>query len=701
MTVTRLLLSTAALLPLAAPRAALAQAGDLLADDQAIIVTAPQYAEGRTRSATKTDTPLNDVPQSVAVVTRDLIDDQALRSLADVVRIVPGVTIGQGEGHRDQITIRGNNTTADFFVDGVRDDVQYFRSFYNVERVEVLKGPNAMIFGRGGGGGVVNRVSKTPNPARGFNALAVSADSHGAVFAEGDANAPLTDAATLRINAFYEHLENHRDIFDGDRFGINPTLRIGLDPATDIVLSYEYADDERVVDRGIPSQAGRPVAGFRDSFFGVEGVNVSDFRAHIAKLTTRHDFSDAVSITNKLSYADYDKAYQNAFLATSVQTNGTVGVEAYRDPTQRRNLFSQTDFTWRVSTGSLAHVILIGNELGDQSTRNARINGFFDSGVPTTSSGRRTFVAFADPIAIPPISFRAGAGNRDVKTDADVLALYAQDQISLGAHIDVIAGIRYDRFRLAVADRLTGQRFARTDDLWSPRLGFVWKPVEAASLYASYSRSYLPQSGDQFLSLDPSLAALEPERFENYELGIKWDVLAALNVTAALYQLDRDNTRAAGPTPGTTVLTGAQRSKGIELGLNGEVMPGWRVSAGYALQDAEIRRTTTAAPAGRQVPQVPRHQLTLWNHVEVTPALGFGLGLYHQSRSFASISNAVVLPAYTRIDAAVYYKLSDHFELQANVENLTDETYFPTAHNDNNISTGGPIAGRLTLRARF
>lgn len=680
-------------------------AGPALADDsvadEAIIVLAPHYAEGRITSATKTDTPLRDVPQSVTVITRDLIDDQSMRSIADVVRYVPGVTTGQGEGHRDQVTLRGNNTTADFFVDGVRDDVQYFRSLYNVDRVEVLKGPNAMIFGRGGGGGVINRVSKIPDGADAFNAVAVSVDTYGAAFAEADINTPLSADFSVRLNAFYERLDNHRDAFGGDRFAFNPTALLHLGERTRVLLSYEYADDERVVDRGVPSLGGRPVRGFRNAFFGVRGVNESDFRAHVGKLTVEHRFNEALTISNKFSYGDYDKLYQNAFPATSVQADGTIGVEAYRDPTRRQNLFNQTDLVWKFATGGIEHVILAGAEFGDQTTRNRRINGFFDSGVATTKGGRRTFVAFNDPFVVPQISFRDGTGNRSVAADTDIVSVYLQDQVSIGPHLDVIAGLRHDRFELAVDNRLTGDRFSRTDTLWSPRLGVIYKPLEPVSIYASYSRSFLPQSGDQFLSLDLTAAALKPESFENYEVGLKWDIADSLSFTAALYQLDRANTRAAGPTPGTIVLSGEQRSKGMELGLTGKLSPVWRASAGYALQDADIRRDTSAAPAGRDLAQVPRHQLSFWNHYDISGNVGFGVGLYHQSRSFASISNAVALPAFTRVDAALFIVLSDNVAMQVNVENLFDETHFPTAHTDNNITPGAPAAARLTLRTRF
>jgi catecholate siderophore receptor len=693
---------------LAAPAYA-ADAAAAAADAQdagtTIIVTGTResYAVEQTSTATRTPTDLNDVPQAVSIVTEQQIEDQALRSIAEVLRYVPGATFGQGEGHRDQITLRGNNTTADFFVDGLRDDVQYYRGLYNLERVEVLKGPNAMIFGRGGGGGVVNRVTKRPvaNP---FVRSSASLDSFGAWFVDADLNHPFGESAAVRLNTVYEEFDNHRDFYEGERFAINPTGAVSIGGRTRIDLYYEYASDDRVIDRGIPSFAGRPLGGFRDTFFGVPGVNVTDFEGHTAMARLEHRFSDDLRLTSKLLYGDYDKLYQNAFAATPVAENATgarsVGIEAYRDPTRRQNLFSQTDLVWEGNTGGIGHVLLAGFEHGDQQTHNQRINGFFDSGVPTTSSGRRTIVPLTDPVAIPPITFRAGAGNRSVRSDAELLAFYVQDQISLGANFDVIAGLRYDRFDLTIDDLLANRSFSRVDNLWSPRLGLVFKPTEPLSFYASYSRSYLPQSGDQFLSLDLTSAALEPEKFENYELGLKWDIRPALSFTAAVYQLDRTNTRAP-VSGGVVVLTGEQRSRGLELGLIGEIAPNWQISVGYALQDAEITETTAAAPEGREVPQVPKHQASLWTRYDFTPRLGAGLGLYHQSESFASISNAVVLPSYTRIDAALFFRITDAIEAQINIENLLGEDYSPTAHNDNNLTPGAPASVRGTLRFSF
>ncbi len=680
-------------------------------DGRTIIVTGRSdgYRTVETTSGTKTSVPILDVPQSISVVTSEQINDQAIRSVADLVRYIPGVSSGQGEGHRDQITLRGNNSTADFFVDGLRDDVQYFRSFYNIDRVEVHKGPNAMIFGRGGGGGILNRVTKGALIDQTLGSVTASGDTFGSVYVAGDANIAFGQAA-LRLNAFSESLDNHRDAFGGTRFGINPTLGAQLGERIKVQLSYEYVSDKRVVDRGIPSAfAGTiatpagPATGLRERFFGVRGVNNTNFEAHVVTLRTESTLTDNLTLSSQALYGDYDKVYSNVFAVTPVSTTGTVGIEAYRDPTKRKTFIAQSNLQWRVSTGPISHVFLLGTEYTDQDTTNERINGFFDPLVLSAANRRRT-VALTNPVVIPAVTFvrgAAGNSNRAVVTNLKQRSFYLQDQIGLGEKIDLIAGLRYDRFDLGFTNSFTAQTFSRVDDLWSPRVGLVFKPVPQASLYVSYAKSFLPQSGDQFLSLDLTTAALKPEVFNNYEIGAKWDIKPDLSLTAAVYRLDRGNTRAVGAIAGTTVLTGQQRSKGFELGLSGRITPQWQTSLGYAYTDAEITQTTTAAPAGRKVAQVPRHQLSLWNRYDISERFGVGVGVYHQAKQFATISNLTELPAYTRVDAALFVKFSDRINAQINVENLTDTTYFPVAHNDNNISTGAPINARFTLGVKF
>lgn len=670
-----------------------AAAGDL------IIVTAARdagYLVKDTATATRTDTPLIDIPQSITVIDRQRINDQAFLSIADALRFVPGTTVGQGEGHRDQPTIRGNNSTSSFFVDGLRDDVQYFRDFYNSERLEILKGPNAVTFGRGGGGGVINRVSKAPmlETALGTN---VTVDTWGGWRLAADLNTPISGAVAARLNAVYEQGDNNRQLYEMERYGINPVFGVTLSERGALVVGYELLHDERLVDRGVPSQNGRPVKGYRDTFFGDADVNNAWFNANILSTALDYELSDTLTLRWRGRYGDYDKFYANLFPAGAV-SDGRFNVEAYSDGTQRENLLGQTDLVWTTTTGSIGHVVLAGIEYAHQTTAVQRLNGYFSS----TRDTLRTSAGLTDPFVPPPVFIRPGTAARSSRTVVNSFAAFVQDQITLSEHWELMAGIRYDRFDLDFTNDLvpTGD-LQRTDNLWSPRLGLIWKPVANASVYGSYSVSFLPQSGDQFASLDVTTAALEPESFTNIEIGGKWDVTPGFNLTAALYRLDRTNTRAPGLTPGSIELTGRQRSQGFEFEANGAILPNWQVTAGFALQDAELLEATTAGPAGRKVPLVPHTQIAMWTRYNPSAPLGLGLGVVYQSSSFASISNAVVLPSYTRVDAALFYTLAKGLDVQVNIENLFDAGYFATAHNDNNISPGLPRTARFTVRTSF
>ena len=667
-------------------------------DSQTIIVTGASdgYVASNSVTATKTDTPLIDVPQTINVVTREQLEDQAHHSLGDVLRYVPGTTVGQGEGNRDQITLRGQNTSADFFLDGVRDDVQYYRGLYNIDRVEILKGPYALIFGRGGGGGIVNRVQKSPVAGEVFYAGQASINSLGAYDFAADLNAPLGDAVAVRLNAVYENLDSHRDFVGGVRYAWNPYLAVALSPDWKLGLSYEYINDDRVTDRGVPSiataagQPNRPIRGYRDQFFGIPGVNRTQLEAHIAKLRLDGRLADNLAFTSTMLYGDYDKIYINVFPnGAATAQNGTVALSSYSDPTTRENFIAQGNLIWDVTTGPLAHKILFGVEYGDQKSANSRINGTMSSS--TFNLATRVF---------PTVNFNLP--NRNTVSDVQFFSAYVQDQISIGEHLDVVAGIRYDSFDIKGVDLfpLVDRPFARKDDKVSPRIGLIFKPQENVSIYSSYSRSFLPRSGDQFLTLSTTQENLAPEKFTNYELGAKWDIRPDLNVTLALFQLDRTNATTPDPAnPLTTVNIGKTRTKGVELSIAGRINPNWQVHGSYSYQDAALAGNDSV-----RLGQVPKHQASLWNRYDFNDAFGAGVGIIHQSSQFAAIRTSATttrLPSFTRVDAALYYDVSEAVQVQLNVENLFDTEYFSDAHNNNNISTGAPINGRFTVRAKF
>lgn len=645
----------------------------------------PEYGAKSTSTATKTRTEIKDVPQALSVVSEQQIEDQQLRSVSELLYFVPGATPSPGEGHRDQIVLRGNNSTADFFVDGIRDDAQYFRDLYNVDRVEVLKGPNAMIFGRGGGGGVVNRVLKRSSLSA-YREVLGSVDAFGGVRFTGDFDQPLGAGVGARLNAMYENGDSFRRYVDLNRYGLNPTVALLAGPDTRIDLSYEYLRDRRTVDRGVPAFNDEPLRGFDRTFFGDPERSFSRADVNLGTLSVGHELGAGLTLRNRTILAAYDKYYQNVYPTGLDETTDVVSLGAYSLRSDRANLLNQTELVWESRWGGIDQTLLFGLEFGRQKSRNER------------RAAAGSTATLAEPTVERPLVFVSTP--TDNRTRAGIAAFYMQDQIRLSPMFEIIAGVRFERFRLSVDDlRPAGLDLARTDQMVSPRLGLVAKPRRNLSVYASYSRSYLPQSGDQFATLDLTSKALKPERFDNYEIGAKWEPVPGLLATAAIYQLDRTNTSAPNPDgSGTVVLTGAQRSRGLELGLERSISHRWQVSAGYALQKAEITETTSAAPAGREVPLVPRHAFSLWNRYDVSDKFGLGFGAIARSKSYASVSNKVILPGYARFDAAAYYEIRRGIELQLNVENLLGARYFPTAYNDNNIAPGAPRTAKATLR---
>jgi catecholate siderophore receptor len=662
---------------------------------EAVTVSAPAgYHVPAVTSATKTLTPLRNVPQSITVVTQQLMRDQLMMSIGDVVRYVPGITSHQGENNRDQVIIRGHSSSADFFVNGVRDDVQYYRDLYNLERVEAIKGSNAMIFGRGGAGGVLNRVTKEAL-FRPIRAASLQGGQYDNKRFTADIDQPLNGKVALRVNGLYESSDSFRTAVGLERFGVTPTVTILPASNTKITLRYEYLRDRRVADRGITSFNGRPADVDDSTYYG--NPDLSDVKAdvNLAAASIEHR-AGAVTIRNHTLVGDYGRFYQNFVPGAATPNGAQVALSSYNNATDRTNLFNQTDVTYALSTGGVRHTLLAGTEFGRQLTDNFRNTGFFND---TTTS---VLVPFGNPTTAIPVSFRQNATDADNHVVARVMAAYAQDQIALTQYVDVLTGVRFDRFDLEYHNNRNGETLDRVDNLVSPRVGLIVKPLPPLSVYGAYSVSYLPSSGDQFASLTAITQQLKPEKFNNYELGAKWDVSPALAVTTAIYRLNRLNTRSTDPNDPTRIVqTGSQRTNGYELGVNGRVLPDWSVAGGYAYQDALVTSATAAARAGAQVAQVPHHTLSLWNHYQFHPRVAGGLGIIYRSGMFAAIDNTVTLPGYTRADAAVFVSLTRQLRLQGNVENLFDQRYYVNADSNTNISPGFPRSVRVSLAVAF
>ena len=706
-------LSLACLGPITASAADL-DAGDLRdrknSELETVTVTGERetgYEASRSQSATKTDTLLIDTPQAITVITQKLIRDQAMRGLADVVRYVPGVGMAQGEGNRDTPIFRGSSSTADLFIDGMRDDVQYFRDLYNIERVEVLKGSNAMIFGRGGSGGVLNRVTKQAD-GDSRRALALQAGSWNRVRATADLSDEINDDAAFRINALLEQTDSFRDDVSASRRGINPTVSFLFGDSTDLALGVEHFVDERTADRGISSllATGKPVDVDPSTFFGDPERSTSELEANTFSALWEHGFANGATLRNRTLVGRYDKFYQNVYPGAA-RADNTVTLFAYNDTTRRDNLLNQTDLVFVANTGSIEHKLLVGVEFGRQETDNFRKTGYFSdtcAGAPTSVR-----VSLANPRYSGPLCFQPSSSNADIHSVARTAAVYVQDQIEFSPNWLAVIGLRYDHFELDLRNNRTGQDLSSSDSLVSPRVGLIYKPQANVSIYANLGKAFLPRSGEQLGSLSLTNQALEPEEFNNLELGAKWDINPTLAATAAVYRLNRSNVAVVDPLDATklVLLAGdSQRVEGVELGLSGQISEKWSVMGGFAYQDAHTTQEVETSPgmklpAGRILGQVPRRTFSVWNRYDFNPRWGAALGVIARDKMFTSTTNVITLAGYARVDGAVFFELNQNIQMQLNIENLFDKEYFASAHSDTNISPGSPRAVNLGLHLRF
>ncbi|MEY3745688.1 MAG: hypothetical protein RIQ76_183 [Pseudomonadota bacterium] len=658
------------------------------------------YLKKRISSATKTDTRIRDIPQSISVITEEQIKDQSLLGLTDAIKYSPGVMAGQGEGNRDSVWFRGNQSTSDLFVDGVRDDVQYYRDLYNIDRVEVLMGPNGMIFGRGGVGGVINRVTKEAHWEN-KNELRMQGGTYDHKRSSIDLNSGINETLAVRINAMIEDSGSFRQGVESEKKAINPTFTFKPSDKTKIVLGMEYFNDKRTNDRGIPSVSNglqsRPFSTSRSTFFGNASQSPNEAIVKNGYAIIDHTFDNGMSVKNTTRFSDYDKYYQNVYANSSVQANGTFTIDGYYDNTQRQNFFNQTDLTYNFKTGSVSHKLLTGLEIGLQENQNYRI----------VNSGTDPTPLASNPFAL--LTFNSSR-SRNTSTDISNQAIYLQDQIYLNEQFQIIAGLRYDKFKTKFNDSVTIANSATINDQFiSPRVGLVYKPIEPVSLYTNYSLSYLPRTGEQLTSLTSSIKSFDPEKFTNIEAGIKYDLLQSFSISSSIYRLERSKMAITDPSsPTNTIIVDGQVTKGFELGVAGKLFDSYSMYGGYTYQDAEITinqgtgdpQITSGTPLGH----VPKHTFSLWNKYEMNETWSAALGIVSRSDMFAATpttSTAVKLPGYARLDAAIYANINKQTKLQLNIENLLDKTYYQSAHNNNNIMYGYPLTARATLTYTF
>ena len=654
----------------------------------------------------KPPVPIINVPQAVSIVTDEDILDQGFRALGDIVRYVPGIHTTQGEGHRDAVVIRGVRTTADFYQNGLRDDVQYYRSLYNVEQVEVLKGPNALLFGRGGTGGLINRVSKKALIGETFTNMNVGFDSFGAGDFAVDGNIEVNDSVAFRLMVHSDSLANHRDQYDGDRFGINPTMTFAVNSETEIGLSLEYLDHERYIDRGIPTSiiggastsASRPVDALNHITYGTDG-NVHTTEASILTGTLVHNYSDSGKINLTVSSNDFNKMYQNLYVNSYDGTN--VQLKGYNDVTLRETTTIAFSNVNAFNRGTLT----VGLDIIDTDNENTRFNSWFDNENAAERNIDNHFLATATDFQIDKDGNRTALDyTSDLKThsttDLEVTSLYLNGNIDLSDQWIMVLGARYEQVDTTIAYsegasgrsavRVLKNTASRDDSNVSPRLGLIYKPQENMSLYLSYSESFIPKSGEQYKKW--SAATFDPDVYENTEIGFKYDMDDRISMSFGYF--DQETVKGQEDGVGGSEVIG-MAIDGFEIGIAGEVND--QNSINFGLSSVEA---TKSAGSGEQK-EIPELTWSLWYTHRASDLFSLSFGALFQDDQLINKENQARLDDFTRIDMAMTITPSDSDTVRINIENLSDETYYPHSHSTHQASVGEPLNVRLSYQKTF
>lgn len=609
------------------------------------------------------------------------------------MRNVPGVSIQQGEGNRDEFYIRGVKTKSDFFTDGLRDDTEYYRPLYNVAHVDVLKGPAALLFGRGGAGGVINRVTKKPERHR-IRKLSIEGGSWNHWRATADVGGPIGAAGAFRLMAMGENSDGFRDHYFRHRYAFNPKFHFQTGERTQLDFGFSYLNDRRFADRGIPSRNGHPAHVTRGKFFGSVAQNRAYSRVMDGNFRIKHKINKHLRVRNAFRVSENKREYKNVYPGSAVNDQGRLQLQAYDHPSDRLSYLDRAELIADFDTGVLNHKLLLGTEYSWQRGNDRETKASPSKALPGT-------VSLSDP-TVSNVVFPALDRNNHVV--GQEFGVYAQDQLSLGEHWKALVGVRWDRFSVSADYHKPGvdpDHTHNADTQWSPRGGLIYKPVQNDSIYASVTQSFTPQGANIALSQkSPEGAHLDPQKATNYEIGNKLDLFdGVLSVTAALFQLGLENVVSkAADGSGRRVNTGKQRNRGFELSAEGALTSKWRIYANYTYLDARITKTTKEAEAGSRVGLVPRNQFSIWMRYELTPHWGVGAGIHGASEKYTSYDNGVTLPGFAEGDAMVYYK-ADNYRVQVNFNNVTDKTYYPTANGDNQIMPGAPrsVTARLSV----
>ncbi|HVU37529.1 MAG TPA: TonB-dependent siderophore receptor [Opitutales bacterium] len=664
---------------------------------QAKSVTLPQFSE-----------PLRDTPQSVTVVPKVVMQDQNSMTLRDVLRNVAGISIAAGEGgsQGDNLTLRGFTARNDIFLDGLRDYGSYYRDPFNYEQVDVLSGPESVMFGRGSTGGVINQESKTPemNP---FVEGALTVGTDLTRRATADINEPLPDlaqGAAFRLNLMgHESEVAERDVGRNRRYGIAPSLAFGLGTPTQVSVSYLHQSEDDIPDYGIPWHYNSPANVPRANYYGFQDDYLRT-DVDMVTIQVNHDSGDSLSLHDAFRFANYSREFRitepkldpsttpaTPGPATIVDRNelGGHSVETF--------LWNQFDATSRFDTGPIQHTLITGLEAGRETSDPTR---FGYTGVPTTN-------------LISPNEDQDFTGVATVKsrvtTTAESFGAYALDTLKLGSHWELSGGVRWDYFHADYHESVAGVAFSRTDTMPSFRGALVYKPTHNGSIYFDYGTSWNPSA--ESLSLSAANANTPPEKNETFELGTKWDLFSnKLSVRGALFRTEKTNAREPDPSdPTQNVLGGDQRVDGVELAMSGHLTDRWQVLGSYDyLQSEVISSKFYPGSVGYPLANVPKHTLSVWTTYQLPWHLEVGLGADVVSSRTAS-STAPLDPTtgllkevggYWTLNAMVKYQVSKRVDIQVNVYNLTNRYYYDQIH-PGHIIPGAGVSALLTANFHF
>jgi catecholate siderophore receptor len=641
-----------------------------------------------------------DIPQSLSIITEQLMQDRNATTVVEALRNVPGVTFNAGEGGRngDNITIRGFSSVGDLYLDTIRDVAQYNRDTFNLSEIDVLRGSASMLFGRGSTGGVVNQVSKVPFlVTRGEATL--TAGSYDYLRATADVNVVIGESAAMRINAMGTDSESFRDGPHYRRWGVAPSVTSGIGTRDELNLAFYYLDESNIPDFGVPYYRGLPLpVPVEGSYYGLVNADYEKYRTAIATATYVHRFDASAQLKNVLRFGDYQRdlwptaprlqGNPDPLLPTSVITRGRPGRQG-----EDRDWTNQTDFTAKFATGTVRHLVLVGMELASEDSWTQRFGQLPGINVPTTTVGNPN-----DSPYLPP-GFDVKNVTAETRFKSSTAGLYAQDFLEIGPLWKLLAGLRWDWFDADYERIGPLADYGRTDRVWSFRTGLLFQPSDEQSYYLSWGSSFNP-SGELY-ALDPRGANTPPEKNYNYELGAKWDLFEGnLSLQAVLYRSEKTNERNTDPLIADVfLLSGRRHTDGIELEAAGRITSSWQVFGGVAFMQARIDESINAADVGKTPINTPPYTASLWTTYQFAPSWRAGLGWEAVGKRYTSLANTTQLPAYNRWDAMVAYEKPD-WAVRLNLFNVLNETYYTGLYTGHALP-GVTRSAQVTVELKF